>query len=97
MGCPSNRLKDSNAESNMGPVQDVIERQNINNLLREHSCDILTKNVAGIFCPCPKNLPEAKLNTIGLMGLTEEISRYPSISSVMWLLMITFMQICNKK
>lgn len=37
------------------------------------------------------------MNTIGLMGLTEEISRHPSISCVMWLLMITFMQICNKR
>ena len=49
MGCPSNRSKDSIAESNMDPAQEVSERQNINNLLREHSCDILTKNVAGFF------------------------------------------------
>lgn len=49
MGCPSNRLKDSIAESNMDPAQEVSERQNINNLLREHSCDILTKNVARFF------------------------------------------------
>jgi hypothetical protein len=36
------------------------------------------------FCPCPKkNLPEAKLKSFGLMVLAEEISRQPSIKSVM--------------
>lgn len=49
MDCPSNRLKDSNARSNMGQAQKVSERQNISNLLREHSCDILTKNIAEYF------------------------------------------------
>lgn len=39
---------------------------------------ILAKDVT-TFCPHPKNLPEAKLKSFGLMALAEEISRLPSI------------------
>lgn len=52
----------------------------------------LVKNVAA-FLPCLKNLPEAKLNSFRLMELAEEISRKPHIDCVMWLLVITLMQI----
>lgn len=75
----------------MGPAQEVSERQNISNLLRDHSCHILAA-----FCPCPIHLPEAKLNTVGLLAVTEEISRHPRLYCIMWLLVITLMQICNK-
>lgn len=35
-------------------------------LPRNHSCGILGKNVAGL-CSCPKYLPEAKVNSFGLI------------------------------
>lgn len=34
------------------------------------------------FCPCTNNLPEAKLESNGLLSLTEEISRPSNIDSV---------------
>lgn len=34
----------------------------------------MAKNVSG-FCPCPKNLPGAKLKCVGMISLVEEISR----------------------
>lgn len=43
---------------------------------------ILAKDVT-TFCPHPKNLPEAKLKSFGLMALAEEISRLPSIDCLM--------------
>jgi hypothetical protein len=44
-----------------------------------------------------KNLSEAKWKTLGLMVLAEEISRQFSVDSDMQLLVVTFMQIYNKK
>ena len=41
-----------------GLTQEVSEEKNLSMLPRDHSCDILVKNMTG-FCPCPKNLPEA--------------------------------------
>lgn len=43
--------------------------------------DILENETA--FCPCPKNLLEAKLKSFGLISLAEEIPRQLSIDSVM--------------
>ena len=53
-------------------------------LPRDCSCDILVKKVAG-FCPCLKSLAEAKMKSFGLVPLTEEISKQPSINSVVCL------------
>ena len=52
-----------------------------------------------IFIPVPLHwyLHEAQLKTFRLMALTEEISGQPSIGSVLWLLEIILMQICNEK
>lgn len=52
----------------------VSEGKNISNCPRDHSCAILAKNMAA-FCPYPKNLPEAKLKSSGLMALAEVIVR----------------------
>lgn len=49
------------------------------------------------FCPCLKNLPGAKLKSLGLVVLTEEISRQLNIDSFSWLLVTTFMQIYKKE
>lgn len=56
---------------------------------------ILVKNVAP-FCSCPRSLLEAKLNSFGLILLTE-ISRQSNVDSVMWLLVMTLTQIYNDK
>ena len=63
---------------------------------RDCSCDILVKNVAA-FHHCPESLPEAKVKSFGLILLAEEISKQPSIDSVMWFLVVTLMKIYNKK
>ena len=55
---------------------------------RESSCCILAKNVA-TFCPCLKTLSEAKMKKFGLILLADEISKQPSVDSVMWLLAVT--------
>jgi hypothetical protein len=39
------------------------------------------KNVA-TFCPCVKNLPEAKLKSLGLMDLAGDFSKQSSIDCV---------------
>lgn len=49
------------------------------------------------FCPCPKFLLEAKLKSFGLMLLAEKISIQSNVDAVLWLLVITFMQIYNEK
>ena len=50
-------------------------------LPRDLSCDILMKKVAP-FSPCVKSLPEAKVKSFKLIPLAEEISKQPSINSV---------------
>ena len=97
MGHTSINMEDSGAKfdlMNCGGrlTQDVSEEKNLNMLPRDHSCDILVKKVAA-FCPCPKSLPEAKVKSFGLILLAEEISKQPSIDSVMWLLVLTLMKI----
>ena len=71
-----------------GPAQGVSEGKSI----RGHSSTTLAKKVAA-FYPFPKNPPETKLKSYGLMVLVEEISKQPSIDSVMWLLVLTLMKI----
>lgn len=63
-----------------------------NGLEIDHSCKILAENLAA-FCPCPKILPEAKLKSLGLMALAKEISKQADPDCVVWLLVITLMQI----
>jgi hypothetical protein len=55
------------------------------------SYDVLGKKVAP-FCFCPKSLPEAKVNRFRLIALTKEVSKYPGINSVVWLLKFTLMK-----
>lgn len=44
-----------------------------------------------------KKLTEDKMKKFGFMEWTEDISRHPSIDYVLWLLVITLIQIDNKK
>ena len=62
---------------------------------RDHFCDILNK--VFVLCPCPKSLSEAKVKNFRLIPFTKEISKKPSIDSVMRLLMVTLMKIYNDK
>jgi hypothetical protein len=52
-------------------------------LPRGHSCGILVKNVM-TFCPCLKSLTKAKLKRFRVIVLGKEISKQPSIDSVLW-------------
>ena len=47
-------------------------------------------------CSCPINLPEAKLKSFILIW-SAEISRQPSIHCVLWLLVVSVMQMYNEK
>ena len=38
-----------------------------------------------VFCPCLKNLPEAKVKRLGLIAMTKEVSEVPIIDFVLWL------------
>ena len=62
----------------------------------DHSWDILVKKVAAV-CLCQKSLPESKVKSFGLILLAEEISKQPSIDSIVCLLAITLMKISNEK
>jgi hypothetical protein len=44
-----------------------------------------------------KSLPEDKLKNFESIALAEEISKHPSIDSVMWLLVASLMQIYTEK
>ena len=64
MNLPSRSKEDSGAENNVGPTHEVSGWGiNVSKSPRDHSCDVLAKNVSG-FCPCPKNLLEAKLSSL---------------------------------
>lgn len=81
----------------MEPQLKGFQRETIfANWAKDLSCDSLARNMATI-CLCPKNLPEAKLKSFGLISLVEEIPRYPSIDCGMWLLVITLMLVYRKK
>lgn len=77
-----------------GPDQEVQEGMNISKWPRHHSCAVLAKTGAA-FCPCTKNLPEAKLK-FWIKDLAE-ISRQPGVDPVVWLLVIALMQIFNEE
>ena len=53
--------------------------------------------IVAAFCPCSKSLPETKLKRFGLIPLAEEISKHPSIDSVIWLLIFMLIKIYNEK
>lgn len=81
------RREHSSWESNVeckDPAQETSEGNNIRNLARDSSCDILPENEAG-FCPCTKNQLETKLESLGLSSLVKEISGEPNIDSDVWL------------
>lgn len=87
-------MEDNNAESNVdcgGPDTEVLERINI----KDHYYDVLAKNMVN-FCN-PKNLPEVKLKSFVLLLLAEGTERHSHIDCVLWLLVITHMQIYNGK
>ena len=50
-------------------------------LPREHTCEILVKNVAA-FCFCPKRLPKVKVKRFRLITLPKEILKQPSIDFI---------------
>ena len=56
-------------------------------LPREHSCDILVKNVA-TFGSCLMSLPEGKGKRCKLAALIEEISKQPRIYSALWFTLV---------
>ena len=80
----------------MGGLTEEIPEENFSMLPRGHSCDILLNKVAA-FSSCLKGLLEAKVKSFGLISLAEEISKQPSIDSVVWLLVVTLMKIYNEK
>jgi hypothetical protein len=51
---------------------------------------------APTFCLCPEGLSEARLKSNGLINLAEEISRQPSIQTVVWLLLAAFSQVYSE-
>ena len=67
MGYSSRNMEDRGAERDLncgGLAQEVPGEKNTNLCHRDHSCDILPKNVAD-FCLGLKSLPEAKLKSFG--------------------------------
>ena len=91
---------DSNVNYGGGSFHE--EENNISSWQRDHFCGILAKIVPA-FYPCFRNLPEVKLKDRSLSFLVDEISRQPSIYSVMslfvclFVLAIILMQACNKE
>ena len=49
------------------------------------------------FCIWPKSLPEAKVKSLELIPLEEDILKQSSIDAVMWLLVLTLMKIYSEK
>ena len=77
-------MEDSGAKSDLnctGLDEDISEKKIFSREPRNHSCDILVKNVAA-FCLWLKSLPAAKMKSLKLIPLAEEISKLPSIESV---------------
>jgi hypothetical protein len=90
MGHPSRNMEDFAAGSNFNCVDLVSEISKEKNFSMWHKdCfyGILVKNVT-TFCPCLKNLPEAKVKRLGLIALialTKEVSKKPSKDFILWL------------
>ena len=49
-----------------------------------------------MFCPCLKSLPEAKVKRFRLIALTKEISKQPSIDSVLSFTLKSVLIKCSK-
>jgi len=67
-------MEDSGADRDLNYgclAQEVSEEKNFSMLPRNHSCDILVKNVFA-FCPCSKSLPEAKVKRFRLFPLSKK-------------------------
>lgn len=95
MGHSSKNMDDSGTQSDLnfgGLPQEVSKDTNFN--MWPETCDISVKNVAD-FCFVLKSLSEAKVKSLELLSLAEEISRQPSTNSV--LLVFTLKKIYNKK
>jgi hypothetical protein len=56
---------------------------------------IVAKNLS-MFCPCLVTLWEAEFKSNKLINLAEEISRYPSIQVVAWVLLAAFYQVYSE-
>ena len=93
-------MKDSGAESNLNCggllAQEVSEKKNFSMWPRDCSRDVLVKNVAA-FCPCPKNLPEAKVKKYRLIALTKKVSKQPSTDFVLWFILMKNILIKHSK
>lgn len=77
-------MEDGSAGSevdNGGPAQEASERSNSSCWAKVHSQDILAEDVTA-FCLCLKNLPEAKLVSLGQIMLTVGMSKQPNTGSV---------------
>ena len=74
---PSGSMEDS-AQGDLNCESPAQKKVSEVKRLRDHSCDVLAKNEAS-FCPCPKNLSEAKLKSFELMALAEETSRQSAL------------------
>ena len=98
MGHPSRSRKDSGTEDDVGckgPAQEISEGKNTGKWARDRSSDILMRNVAAL-CHCPKSA-KGKLKSFGIDGIRRGDLRHPSIDPVVWLLMVSLMQIYNEK
>lgn len=92
IGHPGRTMENSGVEGDMECRTQIRSyRGTILMCSKDYSCEVFPKNRAG-FSSCTKNLPEAKLMSIG-----SNISKQPSISHVTWLIVITRMHICNEK
>ena len=63
-------MEDSGVKSDLNcrNLAQVVSEENSSMLPRNHSYDILVKNMAA-FCLCPKSLPEVKVKRFGLISL----------------------------
>lgn len=69
MGHPRKSLEDSSVESNVadgGPAAQCFRGSKISNWAGDNYCNLLAKKVV-TFCLSPKNLPEVKLKSFGLI------------------------------
>jgi hypothetical protein len=67
----------------------------IGNCTKGHSYYILAKNFS-TFCPCPETLNEDEFKSNGLITLTKEISRQPSIQAATWILLAASSQVYSE-
>ena len=73
MGHFNRSMEDSSAESSVhyeGQAQEMSKEDKTSNWARDHSYDILAKNVAPFYL-CTKNLLKAKSKSMGQISLAE--------------------------